>query len=125
MTPRQRRGQSIVLFHIVLVLLISVTVITEYVARRGTDRVLPQVTRLTLTALLCLWVYRGSVAARVITVVLLGFAGLYAGFLIVTIGGNFSAGKLVLYTMAGVYLSFAWILLMSDSVARFFEYQRG
>jgi hypothetical protein len=122
MTAEERKGQTIILSFIALILLISLGVITMYVSARGTERLPAQIVRFVLTAALSFGVYQGSVTAKWILVVLMmlgGAMGLGAAF-----GGN-PAALVFGVGLAAVYLSFAIVLIASPSVNAFLSYQRG
>lgn len=111
--------------YIISVLLLSAVIIVLYISKFGAARLGVQLVRFALTVLLCIWVYRGNNVARIITVVLLGIAGLGAAVLFVTQTSGLSASTMMSLALMMTYLSFAWHLLMSEKVADFLAYQRG
>lgn len=125
MTPKQNRGQDILIVYIALLLFLSASVTTLYVLRIGTDRLFAQIVRFIVTAFLCLWLYRGSVVARIINILMYGLGGLSIIWLELNHPNGNVIGMIDLWLLGGVYLSFAVVLLTSSSVAEFFMYQRG
>ena len=122
MNDIQRAGRLTLLTYIALVLLINATTIGVYVHLRGTDRLSSQIIRISLTALLCLWLYRGSPAAKWILIGLLAFGGLYSLLLQLSDNLLVVAGGLVITL---TYLSFAVALINSDRINAFLISQRG
>ncbi len=121
MSSRERVGQLLVLAYSALVLLVSAGVIGLYVATRGPDRLPAQAVRFLITAALCVWLYRGSLAARRVMACLLGGAGLVA---LLGVSGGDPVATALTGGMAAVYLSFAVVVVASPSVAAFLARQR-
>ena len=105
------RGRWIVIGCIACVLTLSIGVTLIYVSARGPERLPMQLIRLGITALVCLFLYRGVPAARVFAVLSAGLGGLFALF----------SGTLF---MAVPYLTVAAVLAFAPSVSEFQRYQR-
>jgi peptidoglycan/LPS O-acetylase OafA/YrhL len=122
MTQKARRGKIILLVYIALVLLTSAGLVALYVFSKGKEQAPARVARLALTALLCFYLFKGSKVAKFLSVVLFTLGGALAlplvlqGTLPAVAGGG---------GLAALYLSFASVLLWSESVNAFMSHQRG
>lgn len=121
MTPEESKGRQILLMQIGLILLVTFGAIGYHLSTEGSDRMANFATRFVLTTALCFWLYRGSVIAKWIVIVVFGITGLL-GLV------NVLSGSLVALALGGglaaVYLSSAVILLRSSSVNAFLQFQR-
>lgn len=117
------RGRVIVFGYLIFIMAISLGGVSLYLMARGVTARLPfQIVRVVLTAALCFWLYRGSVIARWILVVLLAWGGVWG--LILAIGSGQPTVVLIAGGMAVVYLSFVCVIVTSRSVAAFLDDQR-
>lgn len=120
MTSEERRGRQILLVQIVLILLATLVVIAYYLSTEGVGRMANSGTRLVLTAALCVWLYRGSIVAKWIVVVVFGVAGILGL-------ANVLSGSAVAFALGGglaaVYLSSAVVVWRSSSVNAFLRLQ--
>jgi hypothetical protein len=118
-TPEETKGRTIVLVIIVGTLLLSAIIIGAYCTVLGTSRLPVQLVRFVLTAGLMGWLYRGSAAAKWITVVCCGLAGT-AGIVSLLFDSRPAA---VVVKLGTLYLSFAWTLVTSTSANAFLNYR--
>lgn len=122
MSDSQRAGRAILAAYIALTLLVSVGVVAMYVAHRGSDRLPAQVTRVALTGGLCYALYRGSRAAKWVSVALFAVGGAMA---LPGVTSDDPAAAALMGGMAALYSSFAAVLIGSRSVNDFLARQRG
>jgi hypothetical protein len=111
-----QRGRIVTIGLIVTTLAMSALTIYFYVSVKGTDKLSSQIIRFALTSWLMWGLYRGSSAARWITIVLFclgGFLGLS------TILLQNRAASFVGVKMGMTYLTLAGILLTSSDVEAF------
>jgi hypothetical protein len=101
----------------------SALIISLYASAHGVEHLPSRAPRFALLCVLCIYLYRGGVAARQIAVVLFSIGGAFAILLF------FNAGepmvRALLGAMAAIYVSFVVVLLASSSVSDFLAYQRG
>jgi hypothetical protein len=123
MTPTQKRGQAILAAYIALIVGLSALMISLYASARGIEHLPSRAPRFALLCVLCIYLYRGGVAAKQISIVLFSIGGAFAMLLFL------DAGDLMMRAMTGAmalfYLSFVVVLLASSSVSEFLAYQRA
>ncbi|MBV10299.1 hypothetical protein [Rubinisphaera sp.] len=115
------RGKSILITCMVKLLLLSAILIASYVMRKGLETLPPRIVRFVLTLLLLIWLYRGSLAAKWICVVLYGISGI--ALLVMMPLDNLWA-CLILGSMSFVFLEMTYRLLHSRDVNHFLRFQR-
>jgi len=123
MTSSQQRGRTILLIYFALVVGLSVLVTTLYVSSRGMEHLPVRAVRIVLTVALCAWLYSGSRAARILSIVLYGIAGYSTAVALFQVGDNFWVGTFLEIATA-CYISFAVVLMVSPSIEDFMKYQR-
>ena len=111
---KAQRGRRIVLAIIAVVLMICVSLILLRWASHGLQRLPVQLVRLGTTGLLCLFLYRGSGAARWITVVLFSISA--------SVG--FASGRAFLMAVATIHVGIGVTLAVSPSVSAYFLAKR-
>jgi hypothetical protein len=120
-TPEEKNGRTIVLVIIAGSLLLSAIIIGAYCIVLGTSRLPIQLVRFALTIGLMWWLYRGSPAAKWITVVCFGLAGA-VGIVSLLFDARPAA---VVIKLGALYLFFAWTLVTSANANAFLNYQRS
>jgi hypothetical protein len=106
-----------------VVLGISGATITLYLLIWGLDRVPSQAVRFMLTGILLVFVYRGHLWARTLTVLLTGLASLGAAVAALTIASEQPANAMVMGIFSVAYGTTAAVLLFSTSVSTFLNSQ--
>lgn len=101
----------------------SLSVITQYVVARGTDRLPVQVIRFGLTIAMCFWIHTGRRSARYVSSALIGLGG--CAFL----GASFSLPHVLdglNFALIGIaYLWVVYTLLGRSSARDFLEWKRA
>lgn len=127
LSDRECIGQRVLVVHIALIVLICFVVTGVYLVAVGLEpqRVLIQAFCFAVNLTVYYWTYRGSKVAARIMVALFGLSGF------ATLAGAVWIARwmpgvfvLPLLVMAAIYLSFAYVLLASPSVAAFLNRQR-
>jgi hypothetical protein len=122
MTEEEGRGKNLLVTLLLVMIIFDVTASLFAVAISGAS-VLPRIVRLGLNLLLCSEMYRGSIAARRVTVVLYLIG---AAWLVVTI---LAARESIVTIVGGAGLiflvAFTVILVNSPSINAFMAYQRS
>ena len=121
-TPEQKAGRRILLAFLALLLLVPAGNIGLSVAARNPKHLPQQVFSFVLAVALFAWLYRGSAAARSITILLAGLGGLLT---LTALGSENPVVTALAGGMSLLYLSFAAVLLKSAAVKAFLDYQRG
>lgn len=123
MDTRIRQGRRILLLVIATCLLLSVSTILSYNLVLGPGKIVPQVVRFLLTALLCVFLYRGKDWARWLFGLLYGHNTIYAFTMGIPLLSQSLWGLMILF-LGVLYLLMGVILFFSPSVRAFLTAQR-
>ena len=126
LSAEQETGKIILLVHIGFVIALALFVVASFAAMHGAAQAPARIFRFVLHIALCGWLYQGSPVARWLAIVLYGGTGIVC---VVGLATALRAGDdpflwAILGAMAGIYLSFATVLLASPSVKAFLRYRR-
>jgi len=117
-------GRRLVLGVIVAILSISVVVILSFVLALGTSRLLPQIIRLMITIVICMYLYKGAPWARWVLSALIsvgGIMGILSGLGGLALAGANSAHFYMLL-MGSTYIASVAVLWLAPPVRAYFRY---
>ncbi len=109
------RGRRRLTTYTLLVITISAVTITAYVVYIGPGKLPQQVVRFALTIGLMYWLWRGSTAARWVTIVLLGSGGVLASLIMMSDRAPM-VFRVVHALMTATYVPFAAELVLPTAV---------
>lgn len=121
MNSQARLGQALVIGAIVFMVGFELLTLALHLSTQGAQKLVPEVGRLSLTVLLCYYLYAGSQVARWLTLVLTLLGGAAGILLMSQVPG---VARILLAVMGIGYLSVC-VLMVVPPVGQFLEYQKG